>query len=256
MNHDDTGEPLWTFEHDSNAPQDYDEDLNFIGKGAGKYGGRWVSKGKGKGKGRKGLGGKTGKGKGKFDGECGTCGKVCGQKASMCKSGLPPYQHWNKQKGKDESPRRGPTFVTRKITRGLNMILTGERQKLVLGNIDAKRDWGHAKDYCYGMWLMLQKDYPDDYILATNEYHTVREFIEYAFKIKGFNIKWKGSGVNEVGYDENSGRELINISEKYFRPCEVDELLGDSSKAKEKLGWECKYDFNSLVNEMVKMDCK
>ena len=155
-----------------------------------------------------------------------------------------------------ESPRRGSTFVTRKITRGLNMILTGERQKLVLGNIDAKRDWGHAKDYCYGMWLMLQQDDPDDYILATNEYHTVREFIENAFKIKGFNIKWKGSGVNEIGYDENSGRELINISEKYFRPCEVDELLGDSSKAKEKLGWGCKYDFNSLVNEMVKTDCK
>ena len=155
-----------------------------------------------------------------------------------------------------ESPRRGPTFVTRKITRGLNMILTGERQKLVMGNIDAKRDWGHAKDYCYGMWLMLQQDEPDDYILATNEYHTVREFIETAFKLKGFNIKWKGSGFDEVGYDENSGRDLVSISERYFRPCEVDELLGDSSKAKDKLGWKCKYDFNSLVNEMVKIDCK
>jgi GDPmannose 4,6-dehydratase len=154
-----------------------------------------------------------------------------------------------------ESPRRGPTFVTRKITRGLNMILNGERDRLTLGNIDAKRDWGHAKDYCYGMWLMLQQDKPDDYVLASNEFHSVREFIEKAFSLKGFNIKWKGEGINEIGYDEKTERELIFISEKYFRPAEVEELLGDSKKAKEKLGWENKYSFEELVKEMVQSDC-
>ena len=154
-----------------------------------------------------------------------------------------------------ESPRRGPTFVTRKITRGLNMILKGERDSLVMGNLDAKRDWGHAKDYCYGMWLMLQQDKPDDFILATNQYHSVREFIEYAFLLKGFDIKWKGEGLEEIGYDLKTGREIIFISERYFRPCEVEELLGDSSKAKKELGWECKYDFKKLVEEMVEKDC-
>ena len=155
-----------------------------------------------------------------------------------------------------ESPRRGPTFVTRKITRGLNMILTGERDKLVMGNINAKRDWGHAKDYCEGMWLMLQNDKPDDYVLSTNEFHSVREFIEKAFSLKGFNIKWKGEGVNEIGYDENTGRELIFISERYFRPAEVEELLGDSTKARSILDWKTKYSFDQLVKEMVEQDCK
>ena len=154
-----------------------------------------------------------------------------------------------------ESKRRGPTFVTRKITRGLNMILTGERDKLIMGNINAKRDWGHAKDYCEGMWLMLQHDKPDDYILSTNEFHSVREFIEKAFSLKGFNIKWKGKGINEIGYDEKTGRELIFISERYFRPTEVDELLGDSTKARTVLGWKHKYSFDDLVKEMVKNDC-
>ena len=154
-----------------------------------------------------------------------------------------------------ESPRRGPTFVTRKITRGLNMILKGEREKLVMGNIDSKRDWGHAKDYVEGMWRMLQADEPQDYVLSTNEFHSVREFIEKAFALKGFNIKWKGSGVDEIGYDENTGRELIFISEKYFRPAEVDELLGDSSKAREELGWKPEYSFDDLVKEMVDQDC-
>jgi len=154
-----------------------------------------------------------------------------------------------------ESPRRGPTFVTRKITRGLNMILKGEREKLVMGNIDSKRDWGHAKDYVEGMWRMLQADEPQDYVLSTNEFHSVREFIEKAFALKGFNIKWKGSGVDEIGYDENTGRELIFISEKYFRPAEVDELLGDSSKAREELGWKPEYSFGELVKEMVDQDC-
>ena len=154
-----------------------------------------------------------------------------------------------------ESPRRGPTFVTRKITRGLNMILKGERNNLVMGNLDSKRDWGHAKDYVYGMWLMLQADKPDDYVLATNEYHSVREFIEKAFSMKGFNIKWKGEGVKEIGYDEVSGKELILVSDKYFRPAEVEELLGDSKKAKHELNWKTKYSFDDLVREMIEFDC-
>ena len=155
-----------------------------------------------------------------------------------------------------ESPRRGPTFVTRKITRGLNMILKGEREDLVMGNLDAKRDWGHAKDYVEGMWRILQADKPDDYVLSTNEFHSVREFIEKSFSLKGFNIKWKGTGVDEVGYDENTGRILIKVSEKYFRPAEVEELLGDSTKARTELGWKPEYSFDELVKEMVEQDCK
>tara|TARA_B100001063_G_C16740758_1_gene544676 strand:+ start:111 stop:938 length:828 start_codon:yes stop_codon:yes gene_type:complete len=155
-----------------------------------------------------------------------------------------------------ESPRRGPTFVTRKITRGLNSILKGEKDKLVMGNLDAKRDWGHAKDYVEGMWRILQADKPDDYILSTNEFHSVREFIEKSFSLKGFNIKWKGSGLEEVGYDETTGKELIFVSEKYFRPAEVEELLGDSTKARNELQWVPKYSFDDLVKEMVDEDCK
>jgi len=155
-----------------------------------------------------------------------------------------------------ESPRRGVTFVTRKITRGLNMILKGETDKLVMGNIDAKRDWGHAKDYVEGMWRMLQVDEPNDYVLSTNEFHSVREFIEKAFALKGFDIKWKGEGLNEIGYDERTKRELIFISEKYFRPAEVEELLGDSTKARKELGWQCKCTFDELVKEMVNADCE
>jgi len=154
-----------------------------------------------------------------------------------------------------ESPRRGPTFVTRKITLGLNDILKNKADKLVLGNLNAKRDWGHAKDYVYGMWLMLQKNEPKDYVLSTNEYHTVREFVEKAFSLCGFNIKWKGEGINEIGYDVNSGKELIFISEKYFRPTEVDELLGNSMLARNELGWEPTISFDELVNDMVKCDC-
>jgi len=155
-----------------------------------------------------------------------------------------------------ESPRRGPTFVTRKITRGLNMILKGERESLVLGNLDAKRDWGHAKDYVEGMWRMLQVDTPDDYVLSTNEFHSVREFVEIAFKIKGFDIKWRGTGVDEVGYDANTNKDLIFVSEKYFRPAEVEELLGDSTKARSLLSWEPETTFEKLVEEMVNLDCK
>ena len=155
-----------------------------------------------------------------------------------------------------ESPRRGPTFVTRKITRGLNMILKGERNNLVMGNLNSMRDWGHARDYVEGMWRILQADTPDDYVLATNKMHSVKEFIEISFKLKGFNIKWKGEGLNEIGYDENSGRELIYVSDRYYRPAEVDELWGDASKAKEKLGWSPSTSFEELVKDMVDHDCK
>ena len=154
-----------------------------------------------------------------------------------------------------ESPRRGPTFVTRKITRGLNMILRGERDRLVLGNLDAKRDWGHAKDYVEGMWRILQADKPDDYVLSTNEFHSVREFVEKSFALKGFTIRWKGEGTDEIGYDEATGRELIFVSERYFRPAEVEELLGDSTKARTELGWTPHYSFADLVGEMVHQDC-
>ena len=153
------------------------------------------------------------------------------------------------------SPRRGPTFVTRKVTRGLNMILKGERDRLVLGNLDAKRDWGRAKDYVRGMYLILQQDNPDDYVLSTNEFHSVREFVELAFSMRGFDIGWRGEGINEVGYDKKTGRELIFVSEKYFRPAEVEELLGDSTKARRELGWIPEYSFIDLVREMVECDC-
>jgi GDPmannose 4,6-dehydratase len=154
-----------------------------------------------------------------------------------------------------ESPRRTHNFVTRKITLALGNILRGTQDKLVLGNLNSLRDWGHAKDYVRGMWLILQQDAPDDYVLSTNEYHSVREFVEKTFKMRGFNIKWKGEGVNEVGYDETTGRELVFVSEKYFRPAEVDELLGDSTKARTNLGWTPEYSFDTLVQEMVQADC-
>lgn len=150
-----------------------------------------------------------------------------------------------------ESPRRGHNFVTKKITDGVKMILNGQRERLVLGNIDAKRDWGHAKDYVRGMWLMLQQDKPDDFVLSTNEYHSVREFVELSFKEKGIDIHWKGTGINEIGYDKNTDREYVTISEKYYRPTEVEELLGDSSKAFNKLGWKAEISFTQLVKEMV-----
>ena len=153
-----------------------------------------------------------------------------------------------------ESMRRGETFVTRKITKAIGNIINGNQEKLVLGNLDAKRDWGHAKDYVYGMWLILQAEEPDDYVLSTNEYHTVREFVEKAFEIKGIDIIWKGSGLNEIGYDKNTGREYVFVSEKYFRPTEVDELLGDSTKARTKLGWKPRITFDQLVHEMVLSD--
>jgi GDPmannose 4,6-dehydratase len=154
-----------------------------------------------------------------------------------------------------ESSRRAHNFVTRKITIGLGKILKGETNRLVLGNLDAKRDWGHAKDYVKGMWLMLQQENPDDYVLSTNEMHSVREFVEKSFALRGFDIAWKGHGIEEIGYDKNTGRELIFVSEKYFRPAEVEELLGDSTKARTQLQWKPSTTFDELVQEMVDCDC-
>jgi GDPmannose 4,6-dehydratase len=153
-----------------------------------------------------------------------------------------------------ESPLRGETFVTRKITRAVAAIAHGLQEKMYLGNIDAMRDWGHARDYVEGMWLMLQQDTPDDYVLATGEMHSVREFIERAFAVVDRKISWRGSGVSEVGYDANSGVDLVNIDPRYFRPTEVEQLLGDPSKAAAKLGWKHTTAFAELVTEMVTAD--
>lgn len=153
-----------------------------------------------------------------------------------------------------ESERRGETFVTRKITIGLSNILKGKQDCLYLGNLNAKRDWGHAQDYVYGMWLMLQHDTPDDYVLSTNEFHSVREFAEKAFSKKGISIEWVGDGMDEMGVDSETGRVLIRVSEKYFRPAEVDELLGDSTKARTALGWTPTISFHELVERMVESD--
>lgn len=155
-----------------------------------------------------------------------------------------------------ESPRRGESFVTRKITRGIANILNGNQEKLYLGNIDAKRDWGFAGDYVEAMWLILGQQEPEDYIIATGETHTVREFCELAFKNVGINLKWEGSGENEKGLDSDTRRELINISSKFFRPTEVDLLLGDPTKAKNKLNWKQKISFEQLVKMMVDSDVK
>lgn len=153
-----------------------------------------------------------------------------------------------------ESPRRGKTFVTRKITRGLARIKLGLDKKLYMGNLDSKRDWGYAKDYVEGMWMMLQQDKPDDYVLATNETHTVREFIELAAEKLGMRVKWEGNGLNEKGIDTVSGKTIIEIDPDYFRPTEVDLLIGDASKAKKILGWEPKVKFKQLVELMVDAD--
>ena len=148
-------------------------------------------------------------------------------------------------------PRRGETFVTRKITRGLSRISTGEQDVLSLGNLDARRDWGHAKDFVRAMWLMLQQDQPDDYVIATGEQHSVREFVEKSADYFGMKIEWMGEGLNEVGYDWNTKRPVIKVDPKYFRPAEVESLLGDATKAKEKLGWEPEISFTQLIEDMV-----
>ena len=150
-----------------------------------------------------------------------------------------------------ESPRRGETFVTRKITRGLSRISTGEQNVLSLGNLDARRDWGHAKDFVEAMWLMLQQDKPDDYVIATGEQYSVRDFVDAAAPYFGMNIEWMGEGLDEVGYDWNTKRPVVKVDKKYFRPAEVETLLGDASKAKENLGWEPKISFKELVEDMV-----
>jgi len=153
-----------------------------------------------------------------------------------------------------ESPRRGETFVTKKITQAVARIYQGRQEVLKLGNIDAKRDWGHAKDYVYAQWLMLQQEVAQDYVIATGETHTVREFVELSFKEVGLLIKWEGEGVNEKGIDSQTGKTLVEIDEKYFRPAEVELLLGDPSKAEKELGWKREISFRQLVSGMVKYD--
>jgi len=153
-----------------------------------------------------------------------------------------------------ESPRRGETFVTRKITRAAGRIKYGLQDHLYLGNLEAKRDWGFAKDYVEGMWRMLQQDGPDDYVLATGETHTVREFTERAFHRAGIDLRWQGSGADEKGIDAATGRALVSLDPRYLRPTEVELLLGDASKAKEKLGWTPSTSFDQLVELMVDAD--
>ena len=154
-----------------------------------------------------------------------------------------------------ESPRRGKDFVTRKITSLLGKIVKGEQNFIELGNLDAKRDWGHAKDYVEGMWRILQADEPEDYVLATNEVHSVREFCEIAFAQKGFILTWKGSEDKEEGYDQN-GILRVKVNPDFYRPAEVDILCGDATKAETQLGWTRSYSFKKLVSEMVKIDCE
>ena len=153
-----------------------------------------------------------------------------------------------------EGPMRGETFVTRKITRAVAAIEKGLQSRIFLGNLNAERDWGHARDYVEGMWLMMQQDHADDYVLATGEKHSVREFVELAFAHIGRRIVWEGAGVDEVGSDAASGAELVRIDPRYFRPTEVEQLLGDPSKAREKLGWTHRTTFKELVAEMVQAD--
>ncbi len=153
-----------------------------------------------------------------------------------------------------ESPLRGETFVTRKITRAVAAIHNGTQDRLFLGNIDAKRDWGHARDYVHGMWLMLQQPEPDDYVLATGKTYSVREFVELAFSHVGMEIEWHGAGVDEKGLDRASGREVVSIDPQYFRPTEVDLLLGDPGKAERKMGWRPVTQFRDLVAEMMTAD--
>lgn len=155
-----------------------------------------------------------------------------------------------------ESPLRGETFVTRKITRAVAAIKLNRQERLYLGNLDAQRDWGHAREYVRGMWLMLQQDKPDDYVLATGVTTRVRDFVGWAFEDVGIDIEWRGEGVDEKGYDRASGRCLVEVDARYFRPTEVELLLGDPSKARQKLGWEHKTSVRELAAEMVREDLK
>lgn len=153
-----------------------------------------------------------------------------------------------------ESPRRGGTFVTKKITNALANIKAGKQDRLYLGNLDAKRDWGYAKDYVEAMWLMLQQDTPDDYVIAMGEQHSVREFVEVTGKLLGYDIVWKGEGLEEKGIDKNTGQVLVEIDERYMRPAEVETLLGDASKAKQQLNWKPKTSFPELVEIMLRAE--
>ena len=153
-----------------------------------------------------------------------------------------------------ESERRGIEFVTRKITDAAARIKLGVQEYMELGNMDSKRDWGHSKDYVRAMWLMLQQDKPDDYVIATNETRTVREFVETAFKHVGIEVQWQGSGVDEIGINKENGKTIVKVNKKFFRPAEVDILLGDPSKAEKVLGWKREIDFSQLVERMVKND--
>ena len=155
-----------------------------------------------------------------------------------------------------ESPMRGETFVTRKITRAVARIKLGLQERLYLGNLDSKRDWGHAKDYVRMQWLMLQQDVPDDFCISTGVQYSVRDFVDAAFKEVGVSVRWEGSGIDEKGYDEKSGDLLVEVDPRYFRPTEVETLLGDSSKAKEVLGWEPEISLDKMVAEMVREDLK
>lgn len=153
-----------------------------------------------------------------------------------------------------ESERRGLEFVTRKITNGAAKIKAGLKEHIELGNLDAKRDWGHAEDYVNAMWLMLQQESPDDYVVSTGETRTVREFADTAFKAAGYELEWNGSGINETGTDKASGKVLVKVNPEYFRPAEVELLIGDPKKAESKLGWKRKTDFETLVKRMVEND--
>lgn len=155
-----------------------------------------------------------------------------------------------------ESERRGKEFVTRKITDAVARIKLGVQDHLELGNMDSKRDWGHSEDYVNAMWLMLQQDVPDDYVIATNETRTVREFVETAFRHIGMTVEWSGTGVNEVGIDKETGKMIVSINPAFFRPAEVEILLGDATKAESKLGWKREVSFSSLVERMVENDLK
>lgn len=154
------------------------------------------------------------------------------------------------------SPRRGENFILRKITLGISKIHKGVETKLVLGNLDSQRDLGHAKDYVYGMWLMLQQDVPDDFVLSTGKMYKIRQLVEMAFKYINIDIEWKGNGLDEVGVDNKTGQVLVTIDKKYFRPAEVDELLGDCTKAKTVLNWQHHYEIHDIIKEMMEFDLR